>query len=66
MVSRWRTLPTTQMKTEKADAASLDFSRWNIFPKPLKIGDLDRWDMEEFSRIVSGELDDGLRGAIWG
>ncbi len=37
-----------------------------LFPGPLKIGDLDRWDMEEICRIIRGELDGGLMGTIWG
>jgi len=27
-----------------------------LFPGLLKIGDLDRWDMEEICRIIRGEL----------
>ena len=37
-----------------------------LFPGLLKIGDLDRWDMEEICRIIRGELDGGLMGTIWG
>ena len=44
----------------------LDLVEADIFPKPLKIGDLDRWDMEDICRIVSGEPDDGLKETIWG
>ena len=48
------------------DVVFRSIGRGYLFPGALKIGDLDRWDMEEICRIIRGEHDGGLMGTIWG
>ena len=34
-------------------------------PPPRDIGGLQRWDIEELRRIISGDLVDGMAGVEW-
>ncbi len=56
---------TVAAALEMSERQFLDLVEAGIFPAPLKIGDLDRWDMEEICRIIRGEPDDGLNGIVW-
>ncbi len=34
-------------------------------PQPCRIGDLERWDMQEIGRIISGEAIHGMGDIQW-
>jgi hypothetical protein len=36
-----------------------------VLPKPTKIGDFERWDVEQLQAIARGEAAHGMEGVNW-